>query len=129
MSGDRLSAEFRPSAEAPGAARRRLDGWLPAALSEPARATLCLLVSELVTNAIRHCPAREAPVRLEATLGAGHVRVEVRDRGAGFVPGRLEPQGADGGYGLLLVDRLASRWGVEAADGTAVWFELALTPG
>lgn len=56
-------------------------------------------------------------------------RVEVRDRGAGFVPGRLEPQGADGGYGLLLVDRLASRWGVEAADGTAVWFELALTPG
>jgi hypothetical protein len=57
------------------------------------------------------------------------VRVEVFDPGAN-APGarnRLEPEG---GYGLLLVDRLASGWGREkvSAGGSLAWFELELDP-
>ena len=47
----------------------------------------------------------------------------------GFKPGKPKPRGADGGFGLFLVERMASRWGIDTRDGTRVWFELELTPG
>ena len=89
---------------------------------------LRLLVSEVVTNAIRH--AGMAPgdtIRLEiAERAGGRVRVEVSDRGSGFTP---KPRGSDlerpGGWGLYLVEELADRWGVETGGRTLVWFELA----
>lgn len=46
-----------------------------------------LLVSELVTNAVRHVPAGEGDViRLNVTREDGHLRVEVCDQGPGFTP-------------------------------------------
>jgi anti-sigma regulatory factor (Ser/Thr protein kinase) len=94
------------------------------------RHRLALLLSELVTNAIQHGgagPHETIQVRLAST--AKRVRVEVFDPGPNG-PGprnRLEPQG---GYGLLLVDRLATGWGREKvpAGGSLAWFELELDP-
>jgi len=94
------------------------------------RHRLALLLSELVNNAIQHGgagPHETVQVRVAST--ADRVRVEVFDPGAnGAVPrDRLEPER---GYGLLLVDRLTSKWGREnvPSGGTLAWFELELDP-
>ena len=92
--------------------------------------TLLLLVSELVSNSVRHAGLREAePIRLRARCDEECAYVEVCDRGhSGRVPAKrthsdaLEP----GGLGLVLVDEMADRWGVACTDHeTCVWFELA----
>jgi PAS domain-containing protein len=78
-----------------------------------------LLVSELVTNAVRHGAGDE--VMLALRIDDACARFEVHDAGAQR-PALRKPRGAAGGYGLNLVASLASRWG---ADGDAgVWFEL-----
>lgn len=82
-----------------------------------------LLVSELVTNAMRH---GGDPIRLIADTTASGLRVEVYDGNGDVFPAirdvRLD---APGGRGLRLVDALADRWGaVAAAAGKCVWFEI-----
>lgn len=91
---------------------------------------LRLLVSEVVTNAIRHAGGSEDDeIELVARIGNGRVRVDVTDPGAGFTyagpSGTLE---TEGGWGLYLVDRLADRWGIDDEPTTRVWFELADEP-
>lgn len=85
-----------------------------------------LLVSELVTNAVRHVPrGAAAGVDLAVDVRDGRLRVEVRDRGPGFEPrAREEGPEVPSGWGLHILDRVASRWGVEQQDGALVWFEL-----
>jgi anti-sigma regulatory factor (Ser/Thr protein kinase) len=83
--------------------------------------TLRLLISEVVTNAVRHGGDRQ-PVQLQASWN-GEVRVAVSDGGAGFTPAaRVGPLDEPGGFGLFLIGRLADRWGVETNDRTTVWF-------
>jgi anti-sigma regulatory factor (Ser/Thr protein kinase) len=128
------SATFPPALEAPALARHELERWLPETLSEGDRGALRLLVSELVTNSVRHAAANDAPVALSLRIAQRTVRVEVHDGGHGFDPGTPTPRSADagyGGYGLFLVERMASRWGVNTGAGTMVWFELdlAAAPG
>jgi signal transduction histidine kinase len=55
-----------------------------------------------------------------------HLRVEVSDSGPGFDPAKRTAPNDDGGYGLLLVERLADRWGVLHNGLTCVWLELDL---
>ena len=90
-------------------------------------ATAQLLVSELATNAVVHTAA-SFEVLAERSAAARRVRVAVRDEGPGEpAPRELEPL-AEHGRGLLLVEALADRWGVDPADGQpgkTVWFELA----
>jgi anti-sigma regulatory factor (Ser/Thr protein kinase) len=124
-----FSASFEPALETPALARHQLEGWLPSSLPESDRGALRLLVSELVTNSIRHVTGSEQPVVLAVRIAARTVRVEVHDGGSGFKPGKPEPRGADGGFGLFLVERMASRWGVDTGEGTRVWFELDLASG
>ncbi len=121
-----MAAISLPNDEAAPAAARavvmeHVDGDLPHARLEEVE----LLVSELVTNSVRHAGAPDAAVRLSLQVAPDRVRVEVRDGGSGFSMTPLEPR-ADGlgGYGLLLVDRLAERWGVVEGAG-CVWFEVA----
>ncbi len=86
---------------------------------------LRLLVSEVVTNAIRHGGGDDALVRLRILEQDEHVRVEVRDPGAGFTPPDMDPDPERaGGWGLWLVEQLADRWGISNQGGTCVWFEL-----
>lgn len=113
--------------QAPSLARAAVRGFSEQRRMSPeALATLALLVSELVSNAVLHSDApASSEIRLRAQLlDADAVRVEVTDQGSGF---HATPRGPDrpGGYGLFLVDRQASRWGIELRRGTCVWFELA----
>jgi anti-sigma regulatory factor (Ser/Thr protein kinase) len=100
------------------------DGELPAAV----RHDVLLLVTELVTNAVRHAgvaPGR--PVRVDVRRWRQRVRVEVADQGAGFpaVPRPRRPSDEPGGWGLFLVERIADRWGVDhCSPGKCVWFEI-----
>jgi anti-sigma regulatory factor (Ser/Thr protein kinase) len=83
-----------------------------------------LLVSELVTNAVKY--GGEGPVELSTARVDGRLRIDVRDRGgAGALPVMREAGHLGGGHGLRLVDALADRWGVEHGS-TIVWFELEL---
>jgi anti-sigma regulatory factor (Ser/Thr protein kinase) len=82
-----------------------------------------LLVSELVTNALRY---GEAPMRLVARRSADAVRVEVHDGRPGEPPRvrNVAPESV-GGRGMMLVEALAARWGWEEFGGSKqVWFEL-----
>jgi anti-sigma regulatory factor (Ser/Thr protein kinase) len=81
-----------------------------------------LLVSELVTNAVKYGPEEE--VRLIVQREDRCTRFTVHDLGLGPLPEmRAADDPAPGGHGLRLVDALADRWGVERGS-TRVWFEL-----
>ena len=112
--------------EAAVAARRATVGAgfeLPTAVSDD----VLLLITELVTNAVRHAGAGPgANVAVALRRHEGDLRVEVTDAGPRFatMPERPGHEGV-GGWGLFLVDRIADRWGVEPAEpGTRVWFEV-----
>ena len=111
---------LRPTPEAVSAARRVL---VREGLDPDLDHTVCLLASELVTNSIRHAGlGPQDRIVLAARLSSDFVRVEVRDSGSGFDPDVRH--GADG-FGLRMMDTLASRWGVDVdRSGTRVWFEV-----
>jgi anti-sigma regulatory factor (Ser/Thr protein kinase) len=109
---------------APQAARRAIEQCFAAAIDPARLASLELLTTELVSNAVRHGGADEGEVVvLHLAMAPGCVRVEVCDRGEGFEPGQPTPYG-EGGYGLFLVSEVSSRWGVSSEDGNCAWFEL-----
>jgi anti-sigma regulatory factor (Ser/Thr protein kinase) len=123
---ERHAVELAETPEAASEARRALlarNGALPRAV----RDDVLLLMTELVTNAVRHADGGpDRLVRLELRQRPGAVRVAVCDQGPGFVA-EAKASGSDdtGGWGLLLVDRIADRWAVTStATGTCVWFEI-----
>ena len=86
--------------------------------------TLRLLVTELITNSVRHTAADS--VTLTVAIGESAVLTEVADAGAGFDPDCVgQSADDDTGWGLFFVQQLADRWGVKH-DGPSkrVWFEL-----
>jgi anti-sigma regulatory factor (Ser/Thr protein kinase) len=114
---------------AAGEARRALaDCRLVDAEREP---TLLLLVSELVTNSVRHAGMdADESIRLRARADAVRAYVEVCDAcHSDRVPDRRPPSLGElepGGLGLMLVEEMSDRWGVHRHAGeTCVWFELA----
>ncbi len=107
---------------------RRAIAQLRADLDPPLMETLRLLVTELVTNSVRHtdCDA----LTLKIAVGRSAVLTEVADDGPTFDLEPYEVASADEhdpgfGWGLFLVQRLAKNWGVKE-DGRSkrVWFEL-----
>lgn len=85
-----------------------------------------LLVSEIVSNSVRHAgldTTDAIEVRIRGSRSMLHV--DVIDPGPGFEPRRTPTREADRGWGLWLLDRLATRWGVERRGATRVWFDLA----
>ena len=105
---------------------RRAISTLRADLDPPLMDTLRLLVTELVTNSVRHTDASAISVRV--AVGKAAVLTEVADEGPSFDPDCVEDAGTDDcGWGLFLVERLAHSWGVKDGDGRGpkrVWFEL-----
>ena len=95
---------------------------IPTELLETAR----LLTSELVSNSVRHGPTGpKAVVGFFVEVGRKRLRVEVSDGSAEGA--RRRPPGDGGGYGLTLVDAMASRWGAgRSGELNMTWFELDL---
>jgi len=89
---------------------------------------LSLLLTELVTNSIRHAGMDPNDwIEVVVHLEEDKIRVEVSDKGCRLVRTRLaDPVIRTGGWGLVLVSRLADRWGVipSSSDAKTVWFEL-----
>jgi anti-sigma regulatory factor (Ser/Thr protein kinase) len=81
-----------------------------------------LLVSEVATNAVLHAGS---PMRVSVWCHEGHPRIEVRDDDP-TPPREVRPgPTAVGGRGMMLVDLLASSWGVNGNErGKTIWFEL-----
>ena len=117
---------------APGVARGVVADWLAGHVAPSVLETALLLVSELVSNSVRHSGAPEGEdLVLRVQLWRDGFRLEVEDPGRSGV---IAPQPPDllrgGGLGLQLVQELSERWGLEraAAGGTRVWAQLASAP-
>lgn len=102
------------------------DALASAEIDDRTAGDLLLLVSELVTNAVRHAESESFEVRL--AVSPERVRLEVRDQGAGFQPKVAPREDGGGGYGLVIVERIADRWGVEHDDGGLIWLEVDRAP-
>ncbi|GAC1326498.1 MAG: ATP-binding protein [Mycobacteriales bacterium] len=102
-------------------AMQTLRAWdVPTEVSDPA----VLLVSELVTNAVRHARGQ---VELVLERSTGVLRGAVRDGTRARPQARRAEPSDEGGRGLALVAALATRWGVlDDEPGKQVWFELQL---
>jgi len=87
---------------------------------------LKLLISELVTNSIRHGglhPSQKLVVKIIARQDV--VRGEITDPGGGFIHASKSFDGErTNGWGLKVVESLSSRWGVMKDPPTRVWFEI-----
>ena len=113
-------------------ARRRLVADLVSAgIYESVVGDAALVVSELLSNAIRHAaPLPGSKVRVAWTLNDDALRVAVSDAGAGPLPRVTQASpAAPGGRGLGIVETLSDRWGVlRDEDETTVWAVLTAAP-
>ena len=121
----RLHMKLKPGPQAAGEGRHALDR-LEGALDHEQLGELRLLVTELLTNSVRHGSADTEWITLDVEIYANSVRAIVTDHGPGFeLTGKPRPHlDRPGGWGLCLIDRMADRWGVDAREETTVWFEL-----
>ena len=118
---------FRGGVTAARSARQAVREELKDALPRRTLADVELIVSELATNSIRHSGCDDADeLAVEAMVEADRVLVRMFDSGEGFDAHTPRPPatGNEGGYGLLLLDRLSDRWGVQRDGRFSVWFEV-----
>jgi anti-sigma regulatory factor (Ser/Thr protein kinase) len=106
-------------------ARRALEP-LGSAVDPNTFETLRLLVSELVTNSVRHSgAASDADIELSVRASRERIRAEICDDGDGFEAAVREDEAdEESGWGLHLVEVLSDRWGARGNGRTCVWFEL-----
>lgn len=119
-----VHTQYAPRPDAPSQARELLAAscreWAVPQYLE----TGALVVSELVTNAVRHA---ETDIGLDLTLTGEGLTVAVHDEGAG-APAIVPPaERLAGGRGLAIVESLSAEWGVETGQrGKTVWCRLDL---
>jgi anti-sigma regulatory factor (Ser/Thr protein kinase) len=124
----RIALWLDGGADAAGDARevvRELDAQLGRVLLD-----VQLVISELVTNAWRHGHGGdERAIQVTISIEPAQLGVEVRDHGDGFarpaINHDLRGKEDGGGWGLLVVDRLAVDWGVRRNGDTCVWALIA----
>lgn len=105
-------------------ARRRLEP-LRGLMPPESFYDLLLAVTELVSNAVLHAGlSQEQEIRVSVRRRGGCTRVEVEDHGAGFADAQARLPSGRGGRGLMIVEGLSARWGIERGDSTVVWCEL-----
>ncbi len=112
--------EVPRTAEAVPAARDMVRKFVSEHVGESTCDDVTLIVSELVTNAVRHGSGEAIEIALSVD---GVVKVDVRDEGGDTVPAirHQTDDGRPGGWGLVLVDRIAREWGVVTDGCTRVW--------
>jgi anti-sigma regulatory factor (Ser/Thr protein kinase) len=103
------------------AVERSLRGTIPAQRLDEVK----LMCDELVANAVLHArPERDGAVGLRIEVLADRVRIVVTDGSPQFEWSTRASAELAGGFGLVLVDRLADRWGLSRGEQKAVWFEV-----
>jgi anti-sigma regulatory factor (Ser/Thr protein kinase) len=120
-----ISLELPATLHAPARAREAVRAAAATSGVDPEdRWRAEMIVTELVSNAVRHGPG--GPVELAIEAGGSGVRGEVADPGAGIRRRDLDRRRAteEGGRGLFLVDALSDSWGL-SSDSSRVWFEVA----
>ncbi len=127
-----ISMRIPGGADAPGRARGLTSHHL-AGVDRGMASDAELIVSELVTNSVRHAGAgSDRMVTVGLALLDRYLRITVTDPGSHLEP-RLLAATADGlgGHGLRLVEQLSAAWGVgrDAVGATQVWCDLVLDPG
>jgi two-component sensor histidine kinase len=120
----RLPSDAR-AARAARQSLRTLEDYV----SEETIEDLGLLVTELVSNCVRHAAlAEEQRIDVDAEPAGRVIRVEVRNPGRAELTNELHrPEGT--GWGLFIVTKVASRWGVSMDGTTSIWFEIELNDG
>ena len=128
----KASPDMRPQAElrlppeltTPAYARAAVAA-MSSGLPEEVVSDIKLLTTELVTNALKHATVQSEQIIVRLVLRDG-VRVEVMDQGPPFDPRPVRPDpGSTTGWGLFIVDAVATSWGVEPEGrGKKVWFEI-----
>ena len=106
----------------PDAARQARRELLARGLDEDVSHTVTLLTTELIANALNHAGMDPAEDRIVffGRMAPDLVHIEVGDSGPGF-----EREAQEGGFGMRLLNKLASRWGCErSGQGFRVWFEV-----
>jgi anti-sigma regulatory factor (Ser/Thr protein kinase) len=115
--------------DAAAAARNAVLEGLGSGVPERAVEDILLVVSELVTNAVRHAGAGAGEtIDLRVARSPGSIRIEVEDSQPALEARRLTggDRPAAGGLGLVVVDALCS-WGTEQRDhNKTVWAEYSL---
>jgi anti-sigma regulatory factor (Ser/Thr protein kinase)/transcriptional regulator with XRE-family HTH domain len=118
----RFNKRFPSTDLAPSLARAALVATaigIPTHILEDA----ALLTSELVTNSVKHTASEW--IELEVTLGTDRLRIEVSDQSRETI--RPRTPGIEGGWGLVIIGELATRWGVERQRaGKTIWAEFDL---
>jgi anti-sigma regulatory factor (Ser/Thr protein kinase) len=116
-----VTATLPRESDSIGVARAFVDAHSPR-LTVARREDARLMVSELVTNALRH---GAGVIGVRVTTGRHELTIEVSDEGSGSVEMSTRPDAA-GGWGLRIVDELAEAWGTESGS-TRVWFRVLLS--
>ena len=117
-----LAFDLPADPAAPSQARVALLALSPAVVPRVLE-DLRLLITELVTNSVRHGPGG-GTVRVTVNVkDPNTVFAEVTDNGHEGVVEIREAAEDGGGLGLRILDRMATRWGVYEGS-TNVWFEL-----
>jgi serine/threonine-protein kinase RsbW len=125
----RLEVVVATGLDAPATARAAVAAWLSPQVADQVLNDAQLLVSELVTNSVRHAQlASDATVRVSVEICDGFVRLEVEDPGDVAIGAVAPNREQGGGFGLFLVEALAQRWGSNHDGTTCVWAELAFVP-
>jgi anti-sigma regulatory factor (Ser/Thr protein kinase) len=119
-----LSVQVPRGKDAPALARSAVRRSFAAELPTQQLDDLLVIVSELTTNAVLHGVGE---IRLRVSVENSRASGEIVDQGRGFA-GDVRDHGIDefGKKGLLIVARLAERWGIHEGS-SHVWFELAST--
>jgi anti-sigma regulatory factor (Ser/Thr protein kinase) len=126
---DEVTLQVDPDINAPSLSRSYL---------QPLRAKLgaryddvALIVSELVSNSVKHAGANANPASIDVnvTVRAGKIRVEVADEGPGFAIDDARGDARGDGLGLAIVEKLADQWGTgPGRPKFVVWAELSAIP-
>jgi anti-sigma regulatory factor (Ser/Thr protein kinase) len=116
--------ELSPTAETVAAARNGTREILEASSLSHLAENAILLVSELVTNAVRHARGDGSPLELLVIQSGTVLRIEILDTDP-RPPTPRNPDALDGsGFGFVLVEAIADDWGVsQTSTGKAVWIE------
>jgi anti-sigma regulatory factor (Ser/Thr protein kinase) len=114
---------FAPAPESVPQARESVVEVAEPFVDETRIPDLRLVISEVITNAVRH--GGEGEMLVAVTPKPGYLCVQVTDTGDGFAPRpRAYGPDEDGGFGLFLVEQLTRRWGLTRENSnTRVWFE------